>query len=55
MCVEEGLVSEVPNEALEGKVKAQVRYDVSIGIVCWAFAIIETCYRYWPKLSDENA
>ena len=36
-------------------VKAQVRYDVSIRIVCRAFTISETCYRYQPKLSDENA
>lgn len=36
-------------------VKAQVRYGVSIRMVCRAFAISETCYRYQPKLSDENA
>ena len=36
-------------------VKVQVRYDVSIRIVCRAFAISEACYHYQPKLSDENA
>jgi len=36
-------------------VKAQSRHDLSIRVVCRAFAISETCYRYQPKLNDENA
>ncbi len=36
-------------------VKYQSRHAVSIRIVCRAFGISETCYRYQPKLSDENA
>jgi len=36
-------------------VNAQSRHDLSIRVVCIAFAISETCYRYQPKLSDENA
>ncbi|MFT5115852.1 MAG: putative transposase [Parasphingorhabdus sp.] len=35
-------------------VKVQSSYEVSIRIACRAFAISETCYRYQPKLSDEN-
>lgn len=32
-----------------------VRYrSVSIALACRAFSISETCYRYQPKLSDEN-
>jgi putative transposase len=28
---------------------------VSIRLACQAFVISETCYRYQPRLSDENA
>ena len=32
-----------------------VRYrSASIALACRAFSISETCYRYEPKLSDEN-
>jgi len=31
------------------------RCQISIRLVCSAFGISETCYRYQPKLSDENA
>ena len=32
-----------------------VRYrSASIALACRAFSISETCYRYRPKLSDEN-
>ena len=31
------------------------RRQISIRLVCSAFDISETCYRYQPKLSDENA
>lgn len=30
-------------------------YDVSIRVACIVFSISETCYRYQPKLSGENA
>ncbi len=35
--------------------KAVEKRNVSIRLVCVAFAISETCYRYQAKLSDENA
>jgi len=28
---------------------------ISVRLACQAFGISETCYRYRPKLSDENA
>jgi putative transposase len=28
--------------------------SASIALACWAFSISETCYRYKPKLSDDN-
>ena len=32
-----------------------VRYrSANIALACRAFSISETCYRYQPKLSDEN-
>jgi len=30
-------------------------YGASVRLVCFAFGISETCYRYQPILSDENA
>jgi putative transposase len=33
---------------------AASHYRLSIRLVCTAFAISETCYRYQAKLSDEN-
>lgn len=44
-----------PSERREMAKHAAVRKAVSITLVCAAFAISETCYRYQPKLSDENA
>lgn len=35
--------------------KAKARHGVSIRIACEAMGISETCYRYQPKLNDENA
>ena len=29
--------------------------DISVRLVCETFGISETCYRYQPTLSDENA
>ena len=34
--------------------KAVEKRNISIRLVCSAFAISETCYRYQAKLSDEN-
>lgn len=36
-------------------VLAREQTQASIRQVCKAFAISETCYRYQPKLNDENA
>jgi putative transposase len=33
---------------------AVTRHGVSIRLACQAFVISETCFRYQPKLSDEN-
>ena len=35
--------------------KAVQDYGLSIRLACSAFGISESCYRYQPKLSDENA
>ena len=35
--------------------KAVSARDLSVRLVCQAFGISETCYRYQPILSDENA
>ncbi len=34
--------------------KAVARNGVSIALACRAFDVSETCYRYSPKLDDEN-
>ena len=34
--------------------KAVVMKGVSTALACRAFGISETCYRYRPKLDDEN-
>ena len=35
--------------------RARAQFPASIRVVCHVFSISETCYRYEPKLSDENA
>lgn len=35
--------------------EAATARGLSIRLACRAFGISETCYRYQPKLSDENA
>lgn len=35
--------------------RAVEKYKVSIRLACQTFGISETCYRYQPKLSSENA
>ena len=44
-----------PSRRKEMAQKALSAYGVSIHLVCLAFGISETCYRYQPILSDENA
>lgn len=44
-----------PSQRREMAKRAVVQKSISITLVCAAFAISETCYRYQPKLSDENA
>ena len=35
--------------------QAASAYGASVRLVCAAFRVSETCYRYQPLLSDENA
>ena len=35
-------------------VKAVAMKGISIALACRAFEVSETCYRYSPKLDDEN-
>jgi len=35
--------------------QAVAQRDVSIRQACRAFSVSETCYRYEPKMADENA
>jgi len=30
------------------------RHEVSVALACRTFGVSETCYRYSPRLSDEN-
>ena len=30
------------------------KQEIAIKRACWLFSISQTCYRYQPKLSDEN-
>ena len=39
----------------EMAVNAVARRGASIAVACRAFGVSETCYRYSPKLQDENA
>jgi len=51
-------VIEKSGEAISGKEmahKASLIYGASHRLVCLAFGISETCYRYQALLSDENA
>lgn len=36
-------------------VRAVEKYEISVRLACKTFGISETCYRYQPKLSSENA
>ena len=35
--------------------RAVAEFGISIRLGCATFSVSETCYRYQPKLSDENA
>ena len=43
-----------PAQRRDLAVKAVAMKDVSIALACRAFDVSETCYRYSPKLDDEN-
>lgn len=43
-----------PSRRRELAQKAVLDKDISIRLSCELFSISETCYRYQPKLSDEN-
>lgn len=43
-----------PAQRRELAVKAVAIKGVSIALACRAFEVSETCYRYSPKLDDEN-
>src|SRR6056297_3327778 len=43
-----------PAQRRELAVKAVAMKGVSIALACRAFDVSETCYRYSPKLDDEN-
>ncbi len=43
-----------PSQRREMAEKAVARHQVSIALACRAFGVSETCYRYSPKLKDEN-
>ncbi len=45
----------VPSRRKEMAQCAKVEFVTSIRLVCEVFSISETCYRYHPILSDENA
>lgn len=34
--------------------RAKVEFNTSIRLICNAFSISETCYRYQTKLNNEN-
>jgi len=44
-----------PSRRHEMAHQAVAARGMSIRLACTAFMISETCYRYQPKLSDENA
>jgi len=43
-----------PSQRREMAETAVNRRGVSIALACRAFGVSETCYRYRPKLKDEN-
>jgi putative transposase len=65
MYAEERLKSEIIQEAMAKPVKPSQRREmakeavshrqISVRLACLLFVVNETCYRYQPKLSRENA
>ena len=43
-----------PSQRREMAETAVERRGISIALACRAFGVSETCYRYSPKLRDEN-
>ena len=43
-----------PSQRREMAEKAVARHGVSIALACRTFGVSETCYRYSPKLKEEN-
>ena len=43
-----------PSQRREMAETAVARHKVRIALACRAFGVSETCYRYSPKLKDEN-
>ena len=43
-----------PSQRREMAEKAVAERGVSIALACRAFGVSETCYRYSPKLDEEN-
>lgn len=43
-----------PSQRCDMAELAVARHNVSIALACRAFGVSETCYRYSPKLKDEN-
>ena len=44
-----------PSHRREMAKEAVKQGNISIRVACLAFSVSETCYRYQPILSDENA
>jgi putative transposase len=44
-----------PSRRRELADKAVTEKGLTVRMACWVFSISETCFRYKPKLSDENA
>lgn len=44
-----------PAQRRELAVRAVTDKGISIALACRTFSLSEACYRYTPKLSDENA
>lgn len=43
-----------PAQRRELAVKAVAMMGIGVALACRAFEVSETCYRYSPKLDDEN-
>ena len=50
-----GKKADRPSQRREMAATAVARRKVSIALACRTFGVSETCYRYGPKLRDQNA